>query len=170
MTFIEVLIALFILVTGILGAVAMQSTAKQGSFDAMQRSLASSLAQDIVERMRNNSATPAVLTSYNGTYNALQALPADRCNTPAANCTNAQITTNDLYEWTLALVGGDSTVGGVSVGGLTNAVGCINHVNQVVTIVISWDGRTATDDGATFNACGSASDKRRQMSLTAFIF
>ena len=57
MTFIEVLIALVIMVTGILGAVAMQATAKKGSFDAMQRSLASSLAQDIIERMRSNNAT-----------------------------------------------------------------------------------------------------------------
>lgn len=170
MTFIEVLIALFIIVTGILGAVAMQSTAKQGSFDAMQRSLASSLAQDIIERMRNNNAAPAVLTSYNGTYTTLQSAPAARCNTPAANCTNAQITTNDLYEWTQALIGGDSTIGAASVGGLTNAVGCINHANQVVTVVISWDGRTEIEDGATVGACGTSSDKRRQMSLTAFIF
>ena len=170
MTFIEVLIALFILVTGILGAVAMQSTAKQGSFDAMQRSLASSLAQDIIERMRNNSAAPAVLTSYNGTYSILQAAPAQRCNTPAANCNNAQIRINDLFEWTQALIGGDSTLAGASVGGLTNAVGCINHANQIVTVVISWEGRTETEDGAAVNACGTSSDKRRQMSLTAFIF
>ena len=52
MTLIEVMVALIILVLGILGAVGMQATAKQGSFDAMQRSIASSLAQDIVERMR----------------------------------------------------------------------------------------------------------------------
>ncbi|MCI2283138.1 type IV pilus modification protein PilV [Colwellia sp. MSW7] len=54
MTFIEVLVSLFIMVTGILGAVAMQANAKKGSFDAMQRSLASSLTQDIIERMRSN--------------------------------------------------------------------------------------------------------------------
>ena len=54
MTFIEVLIALVILIMGILGAVAMQATAKKGSFDAMQRSVASALAQDIIERMRGN--------------------------------------------------------------------------------------------------------------------
>ena len=57
MTFIEVLVALLILVTGILGAVAMQATAKKGSFDAMQRSVASALAQDILERMRSNDST-----------------------------------------------------------------------------------------------------------------
>ena len=65
MTFIEVLIALVIMVTGILGAVAMQATAKKGSFDAMQRALASALAQDIIERMRSNDAT--TLANYAGT-------------------------------------------------------------------------------------------------------
>jgi type IV pilus assembly protein PilV len=33
----------------------MQAVAQKSSFDAMQRSIASSLAQDIIERMRNNS-------------------------------------------------------------------------------------------------------------------
>ena len=61
MTFIEVLIALVILIMGILGAVAMQATAKKGSFDAMQRSVASALAQDIIERMRGNDATALLI-------------------------------------------------------------------------------------------------------------
>ena len=64
MTFIEVIIAMVILVVGILGAVAMQASAKKGSFDAMQRSIASALAQDILERMRSNNA--GALNLYNG--------------------------------------------------------------------------------------------------------
>ena len=170
MTFIEVLVSLFIIVTGILGAVAMQTTAKQGSFDAMQRSLASSLAQDIIERMRSNNADAVVLTTYNGTYNGALAAPPVRCNAPADNCTNAQIVANDLFEWSQALRGADVTSGGNNMGGLTNATGCINHANQVVTVAISWEGRTSTTDGARVGACGAVSDKRRQVTLTAFLF
>jgi type IV pilus assembly protein PilV len=66
MSFIEVLIALVILVTGILGAVAMQATAKKGSLDALQRSIASALTQDILERMRSNDVNE--LNNYANTY------------------------------------------------------------------------------------------------------
>ncbi len=171
MTFIEVLVALFIMVTGILGAVAMQSVAKQGSFDAMQRSLASSLAQDIIERMRSNSADAAVLNTYNGTYGDVALTEPDtRCNNPAAICTSAQMVTNDLFEWSQALRGADAFEGTNNRGGLVNARGCITHNAQAVAIVISWEGRTKTSDGAAGSSCGSASDKRRQITLNAFLF
>ncbi len=74
LTFVEVLIALFIIVTGILGAVAMQATAKQSSFDAMQRSLASSLAEDLIARMR--ATNPANLAGYDADDYGTGAYPA----------------------------------------------------------------------------------------------
>ena len=175
MTFIEVLIALVILVTGILGAVAMQATAKKGSFDAMQRSLASALAQDILERMRSNISTTAVLSSYEGNYGVPPAppvpLPAVRCNTAAALCTPAQRVANDLYEWSQSLRGGDVTAAGQNTGGLVGAIGCISETKNAVTITISWQGRTLTKDGAKDNsACGAANRKRRQIYIEAFIY
>lgn len=172
MTFIEVLVALFILVTGVLGAVAMQTTAKQGSFDAMQRSLASSLAQDIIERMRSNDADGATLAQYVGTHGGVaKSVPADRCNTAGSDCTAAQIATNDLYEWTELLIGGEAKINGVNVGGLANGIGCVTRNGQEVTVVISWQGRTDTVDGGSGD-CGSLTDnsRRRQLSLTTFLF
>lgn len=176
MTFIEVLVAMVILVTGILGAVAMQASAKKGSFDAMQRSLASALAQDIIERMRSNSSNPNVLETYEGTYGAAaNAVPALRCNTPATLCTSAQMVTNDIYEWELNLLGADVVNGAQNTGGLLGAIGCITHTNNAVTVVISWQGREAIADGAANNsalarACGTSTNKRRQISVDAFIF
>lgn len=171
MTFIEVLVALFILVTGILGAVAMQTTAKQSSFDAMQRSLASSLAQDIIERMRNNNADVATLASYNGTYGDLEpSVPEAPCNTIAANCTNEQIQELDIFEWTQALRGANERAGETNVGGLLNPRGCISNVGQVVTVSISWHGKTETVDSARDTDCGDNSSRRRQIQLTVFIF
>ncbi len=181
MTFIEVLIALVILVTGILGAVAMQATAKKGSFDAMQRSLASSLAQDILEKMRSNDATPTqpILNSYAGTYGANDpgTAPVPACNQPAALCTPAQMVTNDLYQWTQALRGANVTANGQNTGGLVGAIGCITEANNAVTVTISWQGRINTQDGgaasanfATNAACGSANDRRRQVHIQAFIY
>jgi len=168
MTFIEVLIALVIIITGILGAVAMQATAKQGSFDAMQRSLASSLAEDILARMRAND--PATIAAYNANdYGGDNyAEPAERCLTNAASCTAAEMLANDQYEWELALMGGDVTIGGNNAGGLIGAVGCINVNANSVSVVVSWQGRQDMTDAQKDN-CGTAGARRRQVVIQAFI-
>ncbi len=171
MTFIEVLVALFILVTGILGAVAMQASAKKGSFDAMQRSLASALAQDIIERMRGND--PEALAAYAKTdYGvALDSIPSKRCNTLANNCTTAEMVINDMYEWESALMGAD-VLQGVSknkVGGLAGARACITHASQAITVVISWQGSTEISDSKKVDSCGITGNKRRQVVVQAFI-
>lgn len=180
-TLIEVLVALFILSTGILGAVAMQASAKKGSFDAMQRSMASSLAQDIIERMRGNDALLAnnILNGYNGTNygGGTLAVPTIRCDTVANICTPTQLRTNDLYEWEQNLMGADVKNGTANNGGLLGVVGCISHTNNNVVVVISWEGRAETSDGATDNDtfaqnCGKQTDnkKRRQILVDAFIY
>jgi len=170
MTFIEVLVALFILVTGILGAVAMQQTSKKGSFDAMQRSLATTLAQDIVERMRSNDANAATLDRYVGTFGTeIREVPTPRCRLAADNCTEAERAMSDLYEWSELLRGADAKSGEQNVGGLVNAVGCIEHSAQSVTITISWQSKIATTDGGT-GECGKDIDDRRQVVLSAFLF
>jgi len=168
MTFIEVLIALVIMVTGILGAVAMQATAKQSSFDAMQRSLASSLAQDILERMRSN--TSANLNGYAGTYGANDpgAAPAPACNTPGTLCTSAQLMAIDIHQWTQSLRGADVTLAGSNVGGLLDGRGCITEANNAVTITITWQSRAETVDGGG-GVCGTSNSKRRRVTIAAFI-
>ena len=176
LTFIEVMVALVILVTGILGAVAMQASAKKGAFDSMQRSLASSLAQDIIERMRGNSSNPNTLEAYEGTYGeTLNAVPSPRCNSNATLCTPAQMVTNDLYEWELSLMGADVTQSSSNRGGLVGARGCIQHAGNAVTVVISWEGRINIADGSANNsafakACGTGGSKRRQIVVEAFVF
>ncbi|WDE10719.1 type IV pilus modification protein PilV [Thalassomonas haliotis] len=175
MTFIEVLIALFILVTGIIGAIATQASAKKGSFDAMQRSLASSLAQDIIERMRINQSSGLFLENYEGTYGAGGSAPASRCNSTANLCTPLEMVANDLYEWEQTLLGSEVKSGSNNLGGLLGATGCISHNNNSVTVVVSWEGRfESTDAGAANSAfassCGSSNKKRRQIVIQAFIF
>ena len=178
MTLIEVLVAMFILTTGILGAVAMQASVKKGSFDATQRSLASTLAQDILERMRSNDPTLLRLNAYNGTYgngDASETLPSPSCTSSTTLCTWQQMAVKDLYEWEVSLMGADVKNGLDSTGGLVGAVACIEHLNNNVDIVISWQGREEMTDGAASNsafakACGVESTKRRQIVVNAFIF
>ena len=171
MTFIEVLVATFIIVTGILGAALMQATAKKGSFDAMQRSLASALGQDIIERMRSNDASTITLESYEGSYGATAlSEPDTRCLSAASLCNSTQMASNDLYEWSQLLRGAEATLGESNIGGLINARGCIAHNENAVTVVVSWEGKTEIKDAEKQSACGSSNTKRRQILVEAFIY
>lgn len=158
MTFIEVLIALVIMVTGILGAVAMQATAKKGSFDAMQRSLASSLAQDLIERMRSDDAT---------TLNAYISTEYGNGVTCDGGCT--AFTQTNIDEFELALTGGDVLSGEDNAGGLVGARACVDVSNNAVTVVVTWEGRSVTVDGNTQD-CGATGKNRRQVLVEAFVF
>lgn len=181
MTFIEVLVSLIILVTGLLGAIALQATSQKGSFDSMQRSLATSLAQEIIEKMRSNQAGGFFLNNYNGIYGeTLNPVPLVACNAVAVTCTPLEMVTHDLYEWEFAIMGFDITNNGAPAGGLVEGRGCINHVQNAITVVVSWRGGTATQDvfnavnydvatGAFVNSCGTASNQRRQVVIQAFI-
>lgn len=178
MTLIEVLVSMFILVTGVLGAVAMQASVKKGSFDAMQRSMASTLAQDILDRMRSNDSSLASLNAYSGTYGdgkASKLIPVPNCRSVTTLCTWQQMVAHDLYEWESNLIGADVKNNAMNAGGLIGAMACINHLNNKVDIVISWQGREKTSDGATHNSafakeCGETTNQRRQIVVNAFMF
>jgi len=169
MTFIEVLIAVVIMVTGILGAVAMQATAKQGSFDAMQRSLASSIAQDIVERMRGNDRTTLALYAANSPYGSGKIVSPPTCNSAANLCTPVQMVTHDLYGWEQSLMGAGATNAGNNVGGLVNGIGCLTVNGNAVTVVITWQSKAEYTDANLANGCGTSSNTRRQVVVDAFV-
>ena len=169
-SFIEVMIAFFVLATGLIGTVAMQAVAKKNSFDATQRAQALAMANDIIERIRANSLAGA---SYTGTYGAGDmALPNPRCQAQASNCTPAQISLNDQYEWDQSLLGTGVTNGASNVGGISNATGCVNFNNGTLTVVVSWLGRESIRDAAKTSGqtnCGDASAERRQVVINTFI-
>jgi type IV pilus assembly protein PilV len=169
MTFIEVLIALVIMVTGILGAVAMQATAKKGSFDAMQRSLASSLAQDIVERMRGNDGSTLALYAASSPYGSGKVVSPPTCNSEAALCTPAQMVTHDLFGWEQSLMGAGVTNGNDNTGGLVGGIGCLSVNGNSITVVVTWQGKAEYSDANKAINCGTKSDTRRQVVIDAFV-
>jgi len=188
---IEVLIAVLILAVGILGLAQMQLSAKRASFEATQRSIATSLARDILERIRSNpgeAATYAVATPANGiVLDAAYTFPAvTDCTTNS--CTAAQLAAYDMRDWT-EMVRGDRImvdVGGtdISAGGLLNPVVCMFENAGVITVVIAWQGINEIDQtllndpidlgGNSLGECGDGlfgtDDKlRRQLAMSTFV-
>ncbi len=167
---IEVLVSMLIVSIGSLSLINMQVAGKKVSYDAIQRSIATALAHDIIERMRNN---PNVLSSYvasNMGNGSRGSSPSATCFN--ANCTEAELATRDLWEWEQQLDGAseEQTIAGsqVKVGGLVSPRACITHNAGVVTVAIAWKGFQSTSN-PTSNTCGEglslygSSDAQRQV-------
>ena len=159
---IEILITVFVVAVGLLAAASLQLNTKRANYDSVQRTTASALAQDIIERMRAN---PEQRNAYivDGTSAITQPSP----NCLQATCTPAQMAAFDLWQWSQALSGASEQQGAESTGGLVSPHGCISAGASCggYTVAIAWRGVTPQPepDGSTpagdpaLNSCGNAS-------------
>jgi len=136
---IEVAIAMLVFAVGVMGMMAMQVGAKRTSYEAAQRSIATSLSRDILERMRSN---PAVLDDYVIDEVITLATPAKDCST--TDCTPAELAAYDLWDWTEIVRGANEkvTIDGTTTegGGLVEPLACITNTDGSVTVAIVWKG------------------------------
>lgn len=159
---VEILVTVFVVAVGLLAAAALQLASKRSNYDSVQRTTASALAQDIIERMRaNSSARDAYLVD--GTSGISEPTP----NCLSSTCTAAQMASFDLWQWGQALQGASETQGGENTGGLESPYGCISSGSSCgsYTIAIAWrgvsplpepDGSTPSGD-PSLNSCGASS-------------
>ncbi len=155
----EVMVALLILSIGLLGIAGLQVTSKRTNFEANQRTTATMLTRDMLERIRAN---PGQLDTYtNGTTGQIfkyDSLPAVvDCSTA---CDTATLVTYDLSEWQLAIAGiAEQDAAGNYLGGLVFPTACITGPagapNGTVNVAIAWRGLLKLGD-PTINTCGNA--------------
>lgn len=153
---IEVLIALIIVAIGMLGIAGLQFMSKRSNFEAVQRTTASMLAQDIVERMRANRAA---ISTYAGTLENLPEPlgggtmgeePSPSCGSSASKCDPAQMAVHDLWQWEQAIDGVTEQQDGAPTGGLTLPTACLySTVSDTAgdrsgryIVAIAWRGLT----------------------------
>jgi len=158
-TLIEVLVAFVILAVGLLAIVNLQAMSKQFTHQAMQRSLAVSYGDSIVERIRAN---PAGLLTYSGAAvvggDAIADEPAPNCIDTA--CTPTELASHDLWAWEERLDGAAATV--VDAGATVNATGlidaraCMTFTPRAglartgfLTVRIQWTGLHSISDSVT---------------------
>lgn len=131
-TLLEVMITLLILSIGLLGLAALQSTGLKYNLSAYQRTQATVMANNILDRMRANK-TRANAGDYSGT-------PQSHPDCATTTCTPPQIAGYDVDEWqsilSAVLPGGQGTISGPTPVGGTGLL----H-----TITVTWiDDRNAT--------------------------
>jgi len=180
---IEVLVTLVIFSMGMLSLAALQGVAKKANFDALQRTNASLMAYDLLERMRSNSQ---MLASYvnagdlGGWTRSTEGVQVvSTCGSMNAPCTREQIADDDLTQWESMLDGSMEMRGNEATGGLVDATVCVNGPvaggSGAYTVVIAWRGITAMTN-APVDPCGTgvgrygANDElRRVMVIQTFI-
>ena len=171
---IEVMVAGLVFALGVLGMSSMQVKAKRTSYDALQRSLATSLARDMAARMRSNPAaidTYAAISFLGGVTNGTAPSP----NCKSAPCTSTQLATYDLWEWEQALAGASEVANNVNTGGLTQPSGCIDNNAGLITITIAWEGYagkinpTGSTCGENRSIYGTNNANRKIVVLDTFI-
>ncbi|MCA1798722.1 MAG: type IV pilus modification protein PilV, partial [Xanthomonadaceae bacterium] len=101
-TLIEVLITLVVFAIGLLTVAGLQTISKKANYDALQRTTASLLAHDIMERMRANSRA---LAEYESAIVGRASIAEVTPDCVTVNCNRVQLARRDLYDWERALDG-----------------------------------------------------------------
>jgi type IV pilus assembly protein PilV len=173
-TLIEVLIAIFVTSIGLLGIAGLEVYSKQSGFEALQRTTASMLLNDIAEKMRAN---PGALAIYQGATVGGGSLstPSTDCTTTACNASD--MATYDLWEWEQLLDGATEQQGGNDTGGLASPTGCIESGGSagVYTVSLAWRGTTpltnptSSSCGEDTSVHGTSNEYRRVMTIDVYV-
>jgi len=176
-TMLEVMITLVVFAIGMLGMAGMQVIAKKNNFEAAQRTAATALAYDIIERMRAN---PTQLQEFAGDAStppgalggASRGTSAPTPNCASTSCSAYQLSQYDLWEWEQALDGASEVSNGNSAGGLALPTACLSTTvasgatnrSGLYAVAIAWRS-AAKVNNPTYaastdpEACGAGSGK-----------
>ena len=181
-TLIEVLVAFLILSIGLLGVVALIVQSKVSQHQAVQRTRAVALADEMIERIRIN---PAQIETYNIGLNPVGEntdTPEPTPNCATNTCSPEQMAVHDLWSWEQALQGQAATIDGAAADGLVMPRGCIVFEPAAsrartgqLTVIVEWRGLVETSDALEEgdDNCGgeSAGDDRyrRQVAVNTFV-
>lgn len=161
---IEVLISILIVVLGLLGLAGLQSRAQLAEAESFQRAQAIVLLQDMVDRISSNRKNSmSYVTTGVGTGSG---------EIDCAAMTGAPL---DLCEWNNALLGASESAGGLSVGAMIGARGCVENIQPVMPreflVSVVWQGVNQTVAPGT--ACGAGQygpeNTRRALTSTVII-
>lgn len=124
---VEVMVALLVFATAMTGMLIAHLEARRGAAEALQRSAATLLAQDMLERIRGNPrevATYAGLNLVSGSGGRPR--PAQDCS--SSDCTPLQLARYDIWHWESLLADLDSPSA------------CISRSPDTVTLALVWRG------------------------------
>ncbi len=156
-TLVEVLITIVVSAVGLLTVAGLQAASKKLSYETAQRTLATALAQDMVERIRANAGVKASYVTGDATA---VSQPAS-CSGASATCTPTALAADDVWQWGQKLLGTEERdADGAKTGGLVLPTGCVTQdsARGVIRVVVAWRGfsNVAPRDSSDplYDSCG----------------
>lgn len=145
-TLIEVLVALFILMVGLLGLVGVMIQSQRTQLESYQRLQALLLVQDMASRINANQAAALCYENAAVTFGTGYTATPDASACASGDVTQKTRVTKDLVAWNDLLKGSAEVSGGNKVGGILGARGCITRdaATGVFQVSVAWQ---ATDPG-----------------------
>ena len=138
-TLIEILVAALVLAIGILGMATMMLSSLKSDQSAFYRSLASSYAYDMADRIRTNASWARLNSGYDdiSTENTIPNDPG--CMDDADGCDGAALAALDIREWANNFTNVNGIDASQYKASLPNAVGIVTRgANDLFTITIQW--------------------------------
>jgi len=129
-TMLEVLVTLLIIMIGLLGLAGLQTRLQSAEFESYQRTQAVILLHDMVDRINLNRATISCFAFTTDTANGSPYLGVGSSAAPACGVSggaNNAMADATLASWDAALKGAAEVKGGVSVGAMVDARGCVSY-------------------------------------------
>ncbi len=174
---IELLIAMLVFAVGVLGMASMQLAAKRNLYESTQRSIATGLNRDILERMRSN---PHRLNLY--VVDKMSTVTAASRDCAFNSCDPNELAAYDLMDWSVLLNGQNELVtidGGTTIasGGLVKSLACITNDEGSVRVAIAWKGASEMldpnepcgKDDIFYTGSAAGMSYRRAQTMTSYI-
>lgn len=173
----EVLVAMVILLSGLLGLAGLLTRSQQFEMESYQRAQALILLQDMADRINTNRKVAAC---YAITTNATSGTPYLGTNSSIIpNCSSGTAeqyarANADLTAWNNLLLGSAETQGSARVGAMIGARGCIRQTAaDTYLILVTWQGLSKTVAPNASLACANTTYgdemQRRVVSTTVSI-
>jgi type IV pilus assembly protein PilV len=178
-TLVEVMVAIVILSFGLLGVAGMMVKGIQFTHSAQQRSVATLLAYDMIDRMRSNQAGVALadnlagggnyhrpasnVTAVGSPYIIQKGACVGAVAAPVGTCAAGDMADQDSYEWEQAILARLGSGVGIVCRDSSNSPGSYNGsvithgcdgIGPKYSIKIFWlDDRTDSNVAGTFQSC-----------------
>lgn len=173
----EVLVAMVILLSGLLGLAGLLTRSQQLEMESYQRAQALILLQDMVGRINANRKVAACYAITTNATSGTPYLGSNSSVTPACSSgTTAQYAraNADLTAWHNLLSGSAEIQGSTNVGAMIGARGCIRNIaTNTYLILVTWQGLGKTVSPSVNLACANTTygdeAQRRVVSTTVNI-
>jgi type IV pilus assembly protein PilV len=155
-TLIEVLVALFILMVGLLGLVGVMIQSQRSQLESYQRLQALLLVQDMASRINANQGA-ALCYEQAATFGTGYTATPDASACASGNVDQKSRVTKDLIAWNDLLKGSAEVSGGNKVGGILGARGCITRdaTSGIFQVSVAWQATEGGGAPAAGITCGN---------------